>query len=213
VPVSFTPDNIPRYDSGFLSYVNQNFQRLKQSLATVAKETISTSAPASPYIGQTYYNSTTQTTYRWNGTSWAEESFMGNRSFTVDSPGLAAMATGALTVIPFNTGGLDTSLMTYAAGVFTVVKAGYYILNANIAWGLAAGGTTREVFINHGGVYAVGNAGAPNAVVNPRCSATYPIKLAAADTLTIYGFHDVGAPLAVVGGVSATYFRAVRTGG
>lgn len=213
MPVSFTPDNIPRYDSGFLSYVNQNFQRLKQALNTVAKETISTSAPASPYIGQTYYNSTTQTTYRWNGTSWAEESFMGNRSFSVDSPGLAAMATGALTVVPFNTATLDTNLMTYAAGTFTVVKAGYYIIDANVAWGLAAGGTTRETFINHNGNYAVGNASPPNAAVNPRSSATYPIKLAAADTLIVYGFHDVGAPLAVVGGAGGTYFRVVRTGG
>jgi len=213
VPVSFTPDNIPRYDSGFLSYVNQNFQRLKQALNTVAKETISTSAPASPYIGQTYYNSTTQTTYRWNGTSWAEESFMGNRSFSVDSPGLAAMTTGTLTVVPFNTTGLDTALMTYSGGTFTVVKAGYYIISANITWGLSAAGSTREVFINHNGVYAVGNAAAPNAVVNPRSSATYPIKLAAADTLIAYGFHDVGANLAVVGGASATYFRVVRTGG
>ena len=213
MPVSFTPDNIPRFDSTFLNYVNQNFQRLKQALNSVPKETVSTTAPSSPYVGQTYYNATTQTTFRWNGSAWKEESFMGNRAFSVDSPGLAAMTTGTLTVVPFNTTGLDTALMTYATGTFTVVKAGYYIISTNLAWGLSAAGSTREVFLTHSGVYVVGNASPVNNVVNPRSSVTYPAYLAAGDTITTVGYHDVGANLAVVAGVSATYFRVVRTGG
>lgn len=213
MPVSFTPDNIPRYEAQFLNYVNQNFQRLKNALAAVPKETISSTAPSNPYTGETYYDSTTQTVYRYNGTAWKEESYMGNRAFRLDSPGLAAMATGALTIIPFNVGSLDTDLMTYLAGTFTVVKAGYYVINVNVAWGLSAVGTTRETFINHNGVYASGSASPPNAAVNPRSSTCYPAKLAAGDTLIVYGVHDVGAPLAVVGGVSATYFEIVRTGG
>jgi hypothetical protein len=70
VPVRFTPDLIPRYDSTFLRYINENFQKLKQALLQVPVETISTVAPGSPYAGQTYTNTVLGITYVYNGSVW-----------------------------------------------------------------------------------------------------------------------------------------------
>ena len=70
MPVKFTPDNIPRYENTFLSYLNENFIRLKNALTSVAVETISTSAPATPYIGQRYTNPSLGIDYVWDGVEW-----------------------------------------------------------------------------------------------------------------------------------------------
>ena len=77
MPVKFTPDLIPRFDQTFLGYINTNMQRLKQSLEKVAVETISTTAPASPYTGQRYINTTLGIDYVYNGTSWIPVSHWG----------------------------------------------------------------------------------------------------------------------------------------
>lgn len=77
MPVSFTPDLVPRFDATFLSYINTNMQRLKQALSGVAKETISTTAPSSPYTGQRYTNTSLGIDYIYNGTAWVPVSHWG----------------------------------------------------------------------------------------------------------------------------------------
>lgn len=84
MPISFTPDLIPRFDKTFLNYVNTNMQRLKQSLQHVALETISTVAPLTPYTGQRYTNPTAGIDYIWNGTAWIPTSHWG--AFTTYDP-------------------------------------------------------------------------------------------------------------------------------
>lgn len=76
MPVSFTPDNLPRYESGLLSYLDTNFQRLKNSLRSVAVETVG-SVPADPYPGQRYVDTTAGKDYVWNGTVWVVTSHWG----------------------------------------------------------------------------------------------------------------------------------------
>lgn len=75
MPISFTPDNIPRYESGLLSYINENFQRLKNILAKAGVESFS--QPANPYLGQRYTDMTLGIDYIWDGTVWIPTSHWG----------------------------------------------------------------------------------------------------------------------------------------
>lgn len=70
MPIIFTPDNTPRYDSGLLRYIVENFTRLKGLLANVPRETISGTAPADPYTGQGWFDTTNKQLKYWNGTAW-----------------------------------------------------------------------------------------------------------------------------------------------
>lgn len=95
MPVSFTPDNVPRYDSGLLRYINENFQRLKSSLQGVAKETVGASAPADPYTGQGWLDTTNKQLKYWNGTAWKP---LGNYEKVDYTPVLTQSVTVATTV-------------------------------------------------------------------------------------------------------------------
>lgn len=77
MPVRFTPDLIPRYDATFLRYINENFQKLKQALGQVGVETISSSAPGSPYAGQTYIDVSAGISYIYTGSAWIPYSHWG----------------------------------------------------------------------------------------------------------------------------------------
>ena len=90
MPIRFTPDLIPRYDETFLRYVNENFQRLKSLLGTAGPEHISGTAPADPYIGQTWVDTTTKAYRLWNGTLWKYIHSYEKLDFspTIQQPGL-----------------------------------------------------------------------------------------------------------------------------
>lgn len=86
MPVSFTPDNIPRFEDKFLSYLNENMQRLKNALAKVAVETISSTPPTGPYEGQEYTDTATNIKYVWDGTNWVAAYHYG--AWPVLTPGI-----------------------------------------------------------------------------------------------------------------------------
>lgn len=70
MPIKFTPNLIPRFDSTFLNYINQNFIRLQTALDRAAVETISTTAPTDPYTGQMYTDTALGITYIYSGSAW-----------------------------------------------------------------------------------------------------------------------------------------------
>lgn len=210
MPVNFSPKPIVRFEETLLNYMNINFQRVQDAFKRAQQGTVSTTAPPSPQTGDTYYNSTSQTSFRYNGTAWVEEVFMGNRDSLVTSPGATAPNV-TLALMPWNTAGLDTALMTYSAGTFTVVKSGYYVISACIVYG--TGGTgTRNCYVMHNGAY-VARQGAPPDAVSPGSTCSYGQYLTAGDTVSAWYYQNSGGNLALVGGASASYFGFVRTGG
>lgn len=70
MPLNFTPNLIPKFDSGLLRYINENFQSLKRLLASAPVETISATAPSNPYIGQPWYDTGDKVLKSWSGTKW-----------------------------------------------------------------------------------------------------------------------------------------------
>lgn len=211
MPISFTPDLIPRYESGFLNYVNQSMLRLKEALKDAPLETIQETDPVSPYQGQTWYKPSEQTVYIYTGSDWAELYYHGSKDSLMVSPGATAPNV-TLALMPWTTAGsLDTNLMTYSGGTFTVVKAGHYTINACIVYG--TGGTgTRNCYIMHNGNY-VARQGAPPDAVSPGATCSYSQYLAAGATVSAWYYQDSGGNLALVGGSSASYFGFVRTNG
>lgn len=73
MPRSFTPQLIPRFNERFLSYINENFQALSRLLAGSPKETIGSTAPSSPYIGEFWFDTSTGTPKWWDGSNWTPD--------------------------------------------------------------------------------------------------------------------------------------------
>lgn len=88
MPVSFTPDLIPRFDATFLNYINVNMQRLKQSLQNVPKEHIGTAFPTAPYIGQQHFDTINSIWWTYISTGWIVPhalGLLGRASLTANS--------------------------------------------------------------------------------------------------------------------------------
>lgn len=195
MPVSFTPDLIPRRDETFLRYININMQRLKQSLLGVPRETISTTAPGSPYIGQTYTNPTLGIDYVWNGTIWVPVNHWGPG--TLHTPVWTQSGTISKTVVYSNwfkegrkisgsmhlqatSGGTSNVIQTVtapeAASVASsrAVGSGYFndnSLGVNTGLIVYLSTTTTFAFVtvdaSYAGSLGTATSGNPNAVASP----------------------------------------------
>ena len=210
MPVKFAPKAVVRYEATFLNYVNQNFNALQAALNRAARETISTTAPSDPYTGETYYNNTTKTVYRWDGSAWNEEAYMGATNIYIPCTTTACTST-ALTTIAWNTAGgtFSTNLMTYSTGVFTVVKAGTYCIEVTLLYDSHATGT-RHALIKLNGGYVKRNAAPANSSFDAGVQVAYNIRLAASDTIAVEGMQDSPGSLNVKN--VGSFFNAVRVG-
>lgn len=182
MPVKFTPDLIPRYDSTFLRYVNENFQKLKQALGAVAIETISTTAPSSPYEGQMYTNTTLGITYIYDGSAWIPFKHWG--------PGTAWTPT-------WTQGGAVTKTVNAVTQYFQEGKTvwGYVYMLATGGAGVANTAQSISVPITAaaGGFQEVGSGHFYDA----SAGLNYPFLVALANTTTFQGI-TTGAPSGVL---------------
>lgn len=67
----FNPRPIARYDQSLIPVLNDNFEQLKRLLASIPTESIGATAPDSPYVGQSWYDTNTLSMKFWNGTGWS----------------------------------------------------------------------------------------------------------------------------------------------
>lgn len=69
----FLPRPIARYDQSLLPVLNENFQLLSRLLAEVPTETIGSTAPDDPYVGQGWFDTTKLMMKWWDGTNWTPD--------------------------------------------------------------------------------------------------------------------------------------------
>lgn len=153
-------------------------------------------------VGLWVFDGSDRYLYRWNSTSWDSMAPAGGGTTSATryetSRGkdvVQAAASGASTLVTWPTNEYLSDYISYAAGVFTVAKAGLYAIDTTVH--VVSGGTLNTRFtasINRNGSgIATNTATNTPTAVNVYSHVSTTVRLGAGDTIEVYLFQESGS--------------------
>ncbi|MFD7132370.1 hypothetical protein [Streptomyces sp. NPDC059894] len=152
------------------------------------------------YVGQ-YREDATGLLQRWNGSAWQYAEGRTTVLLSVSQTTAQSVPTGVWTQISMQSTDVDDAVGWSGSNTYTVPRAGWWRVSANITWFTEAttGNRGARVYVNGTGVpRATWLIGAGPGATSVGGSGL--LKLAAGDKLALYGMQQSGSTITTLGG-------------
>lgn len=146
----FVPEPVPRYQEGMLRYLDTSFERVRQAFSNLQRSTVGAATPSTGVAGQQFFNTTTKTSYIYDGTTWVPAGGNLPRCQS-ELAGGQTIPNNADTTINWASPNPNLGVTFTSPTTFTPTVKGWWQLEVSITVGFSGTGQ-RALYIYNNGV-------------------------------------------------------------